>query len=147
MLSMICSWLIGATIAAYSHAAEGLQHDPTRDRKLLAHRRQLRQLGSDDRGNGTVVFRAVDSKDATGAPQGRGHSGDRLSVVSEDDDVHISQLGGAAKRPGGRHAKRIPVVFGEQKDPGHYSTPLSFSAATRSATESTFVPPVLAGGG
>ena len=36
--------LVGATIAAYPQAAAGMQHEPTRDRKLLLHRRQVGQL-------------------------------------------------------------------------------------------------------
>ncbi|MFP4104959.1 MAG: SsrA-binding protein SmpB [Phycisphaerae bacterium] len=37
-------WLIGANISLYQQAGEKMQHDPTRDRKLLIHRRQIRQL-------------------------------------------------------------------------------------------------------
>ncbi len=93
------------------------------------------------------VFRPVDPEHAGRALQGCGHSGHGLRVVPEDGYVHVSQFGRAAERPGGRHAQRIAIVLGEKKNPGHYSTPLSFSAATRPATESTLVPPVLAGGG
>lgn len=37
-------YLVGATIAPYSQAAEGMQHEPNRDRKLLLRRRQIREL-------------------------------------------------------------------------------------------------------
>lgn len=37
-------YLISATIAAYQQADEKMQHDPTRKRKLLLHRRQIQQL-------------------------------------------------------------------------------------------------------
>jgi SsrA-binding protein len=37
-------YLVGATISPYAQAGEGMQHEPTRDRKLLAHRRQIHQL-------------------------------------------------------------------------------------------------------
>jgi SsrA-binding protein len=37
-------YLVGATISPYTQAGEQMQHDPTRDRKLLAHRRQIHQL-------------------------------------------------------------------------------------------------------
>ncbi len=37
-------FLIGANIAPYPQAAEGMQHNPTRKRKLLLHRRQIHQL-------------------------------------------------------------------------------------------------------
>jgi SsrA-binding protein len=53
-------WLIGATIGQYSHAAEGMQHDPTRKRKLLVHKRQLWQLEAHVRQKGkTLVPLAV----------------------------------------------------------------------------------------
>ncbi len=37
-------YLAGATIAHYPQARGVLQHDPTRERKLLVHRRQLDQI-------------------------------------------------------------------------------------------------------
>ena len=37
-------YLCGANIAVYSQAAEGMQHDPLRDRKLLLRRRQIAKL-------------------------------------------------------------------------------------------------------
>lgn len=37
-------FLVGANIALYPQAAEGMQHVPTRKRKLLIHRKQIRQL-------------------------------------------------------------------------------------------------------
>jgi SsrA-binding protein len=40
------AFLIGAHISPYPQAAEGMQHDPTRDRKLLLHKRQIAQLES-----------------------------------------------------------------------------------------------------
>ena len=36
-------WLVGAHIAKYAPAA-GTNHEPTRDRKLLLHKRQIRDL-------------------------------------------------------------------------------------------------------
>ena len=36
-------WLVGADIAKYAPAA-GRSHEPTRDRKLLLHKRQIRDL-------------------------------------------------------------------------------------------------------
>ena len=38
-------FLVGSTIAAYPQAGP-VQHDPTRDRKLLLHRRQIAQLAA-----------------------------------------------------------------------------------------------------
>lgn len=37
-------WLIGLHVASYSHAAAHNGHDPERDRKLLAHRKELELL-------------------------------------------------------------------------------------------------------
>ena len=53
-------WLIGANIAQYPQAAGGTQHEPARDRKLLAHRRQILQLEAHVRQKGkTIVPLAV----------------------------------------------------------------------------------------
>ncbi len=37
-------YLVGADIAMYPQAAPGMQHNPTRPRRLLLHKRQIRQL-------------------------------------------------------------------------------------------------------
>lgn len=37
-------YLFGANIAIYPQAAPGMQHDPTRKRKLLVHKSQVRKL-------------------------------------------------------------------------------------------------------
>jgi SsrA-binding protein len=37
-------YLVGADIAMYSQAAPGMQHNPTRPRRLLLHKRQIHQL-------------------------------------------------------------------------------------------------------
>lgn len=39
-------YLVGANIALYPQAAADMQHDPTRKRKLLLHRRQIEQIAS-----------------------------------------------------------------------------------------------------
>lgn len=49
-------YLVGATIAQYQQAAAGMQHDPTRDRKLLVHRRQIAQLESHVRQKGKTLI-------------------------------------------------------------------------------------------
>ncbi len=52
--------LVGANIAHYPHARGDLQHDPTRDRKLLVHRRQIAALEQHTRQKGkTIVPLAV----------------------------------------------------------------------------------------
>ena len=53
-------YLVGSTISPYSHATGGLQHDPTRDRKLLVHHRQIAKLEAHVRQKGkTIVPLAV----------------------------------------------------------------------------------------
>ena len=37
-------FLVGMTIAPYAHAAEAMQHEPNRDRKLLLRKRQITTL-------------------------------------------------------------------------------------------------------
>jgi SsrA-binding protein len=38
------AYLVGAHIAVYPYAPASMQHEPTRDRRLLLHRRQIRVL-------------------------------------------------------------------------------------------------------
>jgi SsrA-binding protein len=49
-------WLIGATISPYQQAAEGMQHDPNRDRKLLVRKRQIAQLEAQVRQKGKTLI-------------------------------------------------------------------------------------------
>ena len=48
-------FLVGANISAYKHAAAAMQHEPTRDRKLLLHRRQIELLESHVKQKGKTV--------------------------------------------------------------------------------------------
>lgn len=53
-------FLVGMNISQYPQAAPGMQHDPMRDRKLMLHRRQIRQLEAHVRQKGkTVIALAV----------------------------------------------------------------------------------------
>ncbi len=53
-------FLVGANIGAYTHADPRMQHDPTRDRKLLLHRRQIETLETHVRQKGkTIVLLAL----------------------------------------------------------------------------------------
>ncbi|HAU38440.1 MAG TPA: SsrA-binding protein [Phycisphaerales bacterium] len=49
-------FLVGATISPYPQAAEAMQHDPTRDRRLLLHRRQIAQLESHVKQKGKTLI-------------------------------------------------------------------------------------------
>jgi len=48
-------FLVGANIPTYPNAAAGMQHDPTRSRKLLLHRRQIKQLESHVKQKGKTI--------------------------------------------------------------------------------------------
>jgi SsrA-binding protein len=48
-------FLVGANIAIYPNAKGELQHAPTRDRKLLLHRRQISQIEAHVRQKGKTV--------------------------------------------------------------------------------------------
>ena len=48
-------YLVGATISPYPQAAKGMQHEPNRDRRLLAHRRQIAQVESHVKQKGKTV--------------------------------------------------------------------------------------------
>jgi SsrA-binding protein len=48
-------YLVGATIAHYPQAAEAMQHDQTRDRRLLARRRQIAELEAHVRQKGKTI--------------------------------------------------------------------------------------------
>jgi len=49
-------WLVGANIAPYAQAGEALNHEPTRDRKLLLHKRQIAQLQAHVRQKGKTII-------------------------------------------------------------------------------------------
>jgi SsrA-binding protein len=48
-------YLVGANISPYPQAAEGMQHDPMRDRKLLVRRRQIAKLESHVKQKGKTI--------------------------------------------------------------------------------------------
>lgn len=48
-------WLHSVHIAEYGHAAKAFQHNPTRTRLLLAHRREIRQLAKESSVKGVTI--------------------------------------------------------------------------------------------
>ena len=52
-------FLVGANIAGYPQASPNMQYAPTRDRKLLLHRRQVRQLEVHVRQKGKTLIPLV----------------------------------------------------------------------------------------
>ena len=49
-------YLVGVNIALYPQASSAMQHEPTRDRKLLLHKRQIAQLEAHVRQKGRTVI-------------------------------------------------------------------------------------------
>lgn len=49
-------WLVGVHVAPYPQAQPNVQHDPDRDRRLLAHKRQIVQIESHVRQKGKTVI-------------------------------------------------------------------------------------------
>lgn len=48
-------WLVGADIAQYPQASGAMQHEPTRPRKLLVHKRQMPELEAHARQKGRTL--------------------------------------------------------------------------------------------
>jgi SsrA-binding protein len=89
-------WLIGANITPYSHGAYA-NHEPTRPRKLLAHRRQIEQLREETERKGmTLVPLRVRLKDGrakvdVGVARGKKLYDKRQAVAERDAKRHIEQ--------------------------------------------------------
>lgn len=49
------AWLVGAHVAPYEHASAG-QHDPSRERKLLMHKREIKTLWDAVRIKGMTII-------------------------------------------------------------------------------------------
>jgi SsrA-binding protein len=83
-------WLIGAHIAPYPHAAGKLQHEPDRDRKLLAHKRQIAQIETHVKQKGRTVvplavyFKAGWAKVELGLVEGKQQYDKRQGIRERD---------------------------------------------------------------
>jgi len=69
--------LVGLNIAPYAHASPLMQHEPTRRRKLLLHKRQIAKMASHARAKGhtlvplTIYFKAGWAKCEVGLAVGK----------------------------------------------------------------------------
>ena len=94
-------WLVGATIARYEAASHG-NHDPTRDRKLLLHRREIQCAHGGGGAEGTH------GRSDPPLPQARaGKAGDRAGA----GQAAVRQAAGDRQTGGGTTdaAERAPL--------------------------------------
>ena len=90
-------FLVGATISPYAQAAEGLQHEPTRDRKLLLRRRQIALLESHVRQKGKTVvplaiyFKRGWAKCELGIVEGKRQYDKRETIRKRDQQREIAR--------------------------------------------------------
>ncbi len=90
-------FLVGATISPYPQAAEGMQHDPTRDRKLLLHARQIAQLEFHVKQKGktivplAVYFKRGWAKCELGVAEGKRNYDKREAIRKRDQQRDIAR--------------------------------------------------------
>ncbi len=93
------AWLVGAHIAPYDQASYA-QHDPTRDRKLLLHKKEIRQLWNAIRIKGMTIIplrvylKAGRAKLEIGVARGKKQYDKRESIKERDMKREISRRGG-----------------------------------------------------
>lgn len=90
-------YLVGMNIAMYPQAAPGLQHEPTRDRRLLVHRRQLAALQTQTKQKGSTMvplamyFKRGWAKCEIGLAIGKKQFDKRQDIKKRDDQRDISR--------------------------------------------------------
>ena len=90
-------FLVGANIAQYPNAAGVLQHEPTRNRKLLLRRRQIAQLDAHVRQKGktliplAVYFKRGWAKCELGVAVGKKHYDKRRDIRERDQQRDIER--------------------------------------------------------
>lgn len=90
-------YLVGMTIAAYPQAAEGMQHEPTRDRRLLLRRGQIAQLEAHVRQKGktlipmAIYFKRGWAKCELGIAEGKQHQDKREDLRKKDHQREIAR--------------------------------------------------------
>jgi SsrA-binding protein len=93
------AWLVGAHVAPYDQASYA-QHDPTRDRKLLLHKKEIRQLWNAIRIKGMTIIplrvylKAGRAKLEIGVARGKKQYDKRESIKERDMKREISRRGG-----------------------------------------------------
>jgi SsrA-binding protein len=85
-------WLYGLHIDPYKQAAMVFNHEPTRSRKLLAHRREIKRLVSATREKGTtliplaIYFKEGIAKLELAVARGKQHHDKRASIKKKEMD-------------------------------------------------------------
>ncbi len=93
------AWLVGAHIAPYEQASTA-QHNPTRDRKLLLHKKEIRQLWNAVRIKGMTIvplrvyLKAGRAKLEIGVARGKKQYDKRESIKERDIQRESSRRGG-----------------------------------------------------
>ena len=97
-------FLLGATIPQYANAAATGQHEPTRDRKLLLHRRQIDLIAAHVRQKGktvvplTIYFKRGWAKCELGIAVGKRFYDKRQALKKKDQQRDIARELGRRKR-------------------------------------------------
>ncbi|HQL92458.1 MAG TPA: SsrA-binding protein SmpB [Anaerolineaceae bacterium] len=93
------AWLVAAHIAPYEQASTA-QHNPTRDRKLLLHKKEIRQLWNAVRIKGMTIvplrvyLKAGRAKLEIGVARGKKQYDKRESIKERDIQRESSRRGG-----------------------------------------------------
>ncbi|HQN68871.1 MAG TPA: SsrA-binding protein SmpB [Anaerolineaceae bacterium] len=93
------AWLVGAHIAPYEQASTA-QHNPTRDRKLLLHKKEIHQLWNAVRIKGMTIvplrvyLKAGRAKLEIGVARGKKQYDKRESIKERDIQRESSRRGG-----------------------------------------------------
>ncbi len=97
-------FLVGANIALYAQAAPGMQHNPTRERRLLVHRRQIKVMAEHVRQKGKTIvplslyFKRGWAKLSLGLAVGKQQHDKRESLKKRDQTREIARELGRRKR-------------------------------------------------
>ncbi len=89
-------WLVGAHVAQYP-SASSLNHDPTRNRRLLLHRKEIRELARAVASEGvTVIPLKLYLKDGRAKleialARGKKHYDKRAAIAKRDSDRRMQQ--------------------------------------------------------
>jgi SsrA-binding protein len=89
-------WLVGAHVAIYPPASS-LNHDPTRNRRLLLHRKQIRELARAVSAEGVTVIplrlylRGGRAKLEIALARGKKHYDKRAAIAKRESDRRMQQ--------------------------------------------------------
>ena len=101
------AWLVGAHVAPYSHASRQGSHDPTRERKLLLHRREIDRLGSRVAEKGLTLvpyrlyFKDGKAKCAIALAKGKATYDKREAIARRDEAREVDRALAARRRTAG----------------------------------------------